>query len=180
MGPRAEGMYMRLYDLSVGLSQPIAISAELIIGRHAVLCLMATKTVPCRFFQKGICRNGNSCNFSHNLTVPAAAESRSERRAPRASIREVSSTIKTLGPAELCHFYQEGRCMKGEKCPRRHEILESQNLPVCQFFLAGKCTFGDTCRRSHTAGVVNVQTKSQPRQGIATHSLDVHTLCPQN
>jgi CCCH-type zinc finger/Zinc finger C-x8-C-x5-C-x3-H type (and similar)/RNA-binding, Nab2-type zinc finger len=153
-------------------------------GRHAVFVLMASKTIPCRFFQTGVCRNGNNCNFSHNLTFPASAESRNERRpGPRASIREVSSTIKTLRAAELCHFYQEGRCMKGDKCPRRHQIPRSPNLPadVCQFFLAGKCTFGDTCRRSHPVDMVSAQTNSRPWQGsTVTQALDVHTLCPLN
>lgn len=78
---------------------------------------MASKTIPCRFFQTGVCRNGNSCHFSHSSNFPAPAERRNDRRDPPWRIRQVSSTIKTLGNAELCHFYQEGRCMKGPFYP---------------------------------------------------------------
>ena len=153
---------------------------------------MTTKTVPCKFFQKGYCRNGNTCDYSHGLNLPAQAQSRYEQ--PTGLPPSTPKTAHTIGnkqsPArdiahfrESCHFFREGRCMKGDKCPRRHEIPESSNLTtdVCHFFLKGKCIFGDKCRRSHPIDTIHTQIKPTPENGaIATHTFSVYTLRPLN
>ena len=57
--------------------------------------------------------------------------------------------------------------MKGDKCPRRHEIPEKplQTSRVCSFFREGKCTFGKTCRMSHAPESTNAENET---------SLDTH------
>lgn len=108
---------------------------------------MTTKSVPCKFHQKGLCRNGSSCSFSHSASSVERPE--------------VAAKVRTLGPTNVsersstsCHYFLEGRCMKGDKCPRRHEGQEQsvRDSGRCLFFLQGNCSFGNTCRRSHSPG----------------------------
>ncbi|XP_062315657.1 E3 ubiquitin-protein ligase makorin-2 [Osmerus eperlanus] len=55
---------------------------------------MTTKQVTCRYFLHGVCREGNRCMFSHDLT--------------------------TSKPSTICKFYQRGVCAYGERCRYDH------------------------------------------------------------
>jgi hypothetical protein len=131
---------------------------------------MTAKTVPCQFFHKGFCRNGNTCNYGHDLNVSVPAHSSRYDQS-----RKIQSQDFARFP-QTCHFFREGRCMKGDKCPRRHEIPESSNpaTDICRFFLTGKCTFGDKCRRSHTLDAAHTQIKSaRENEATGAHTLSV-------
>ncbi|XP_036806891.1 probable E3 ubiquitin-protein ligase makorin-2 isoform X1 [Oncorhynchus mykiss] len=55
---------------------------------------MSTKQVTCRYFLHGVCREGNRCMFSHDLT--------------------------TSKPSTICKFYQRGVCAYGDRCRYDH------------------------------------------------------------
>ncbi|XP_020339629.1 probable E3 ubiquitin-protein ligase makorin-2 isoform X1 [Oncorhynchus kisutch] len=55
---------------------------------------MNTKQVTCRYFLHGVCREGNRCMFSHDLT--------------------------TSKPSTICKFYQRGVCAYGDRCRYDH------------------------------------------------------------
>jgi len=70
---------------------------------------MAAPSVSCIFFQRGNCRNGAACRFSHALAQSSDSEPQSD---PRSQV--------------LCKFYLQGNCNKGKNCPYRHD---EQPLP---------------------------------------------------
>ncbi|KAL6487642.1 hypothetical protein MHYP_G00042680 [Metynnis hypsauchen] len=63
-------------------------------------------------FQKKTCIKGDQCKFEHDNVIPEKKK-------------------------ELCKFYVQGYCTKGENCIYMHNILES------------KCYQGDNCKFSH-------------------------------
>ncbi|KAI1269055.1 hypothetical protein F5Y18DRAFT_439621 [Xylariaceae sp. FL1019] len=65
---------------------------------------MATTSTRCIFFQRGNCKNGDSCRFSHARapSPDALAQPDGRSRVP-------------------CKFYNQGNCNKGKACPYRHE-----------------------------------------------------------
>ncbi|XP_078517549.1 E3 ubiquitin-protein ligase makorin-2 [Lissotriton helveticus] len=54
----------------------------------------STREVTCRYFMHGVCREGNRCLFSHDLT--------------------------TSKPSTICKFYQKGQCAYGTRCRYDH------------------------------------------------------------
>lgn len=63
---------------------------------------MSLKLVPCRYYKMGQCRQGSSCQFSHDLNV------------------------KGTPP---CVYFLRGYCAKGDKCTFRHEKPEKEVRP---------------------------------------------------
>ena len=58
----------------------------------------------------------------------------------------------------ICHFYQEGRCQKGDKCPFSHQVtaqqimqqqLNNKKYEICKFYLNSFCSKGDKCTFMH-------------------------------
>nr|XP_020658207.1 probable E3 ubiquitin-protein ligase makorin-2 [Pogona vitticeps] len=56
--------------------------------------MSTTKDVTCRYFMQGVCREGNRCLFSHDLS--------------------------TSKPSTICKFYQKGQCAYGTRCRYDH------------------------------------------------------------
>lgn len=78
-----------------------------------------TSRVPCRFFQQGICRNGDSCQMSHD---------------PRDSQpRPLSHKFP-----EECAFFLQGKCSRGGGCTFAHGQDE---LAIIQSLQAEKDRF---------------------------------------
>jgi hypothetical protein len=53
----------------------------------------------------------------------------------------------------VCHFFVEGRCQKGDKCPFSHSIplLQSQRkLEICKYYLNGFCAKAEKCMFMHS------------------------------
>lgn len=111
---------------------------------------MTTKMVPCKFYQKGLCCKGSSCSFSHSTPAGSAFE----HPEAAAKVRRDNLTRGLQRPSASCYYFLEGRCMKGAKCPRRHDSEgpgpSVRSSEPCSFFLEGNCSFGNTCRRSHS------------------------------
>ena len=57
--------------------------------------------------------------------------------------------IKTLSGKQICQFYINGACKKGEKCPYSHNVEQIKKKELCKFFLSGNCSKGDKCLYSH-------------------------------
>ena len=74
--------------------------------------MAATTSTPCIFFQRGRCRNGDACRFSHASSDRASSDLHS-RPDPRAQV--------------LCKFHVQGICKQGAKCSYRHEQLDSSS-----------------------------------------------------
>jgi len=100
------------------------------------------ETAPlCWFFKEGLCKK-EQCPFRHYLNQ-----------------EEQMTGVKT-GESELCFYFKQGTCTKGEACPFRHILtLEEQRdgvpanapseAPLCYFWKEGKCTKGATCPFRH-------------------------------
>lgn len=107
------------------------------------------RTVPCSFFERGLCKNGTDCTFIHNETPGA----------PRA-------------PRLLCRFFEKGVCKLGDKCIFSHDAdtketeidketneMNSHLMPnvcqrnyrtlPCKFFPLGMCCKGSDCNFIH-------------------------------
>ncbi|XP_048871956.1 probable E3 ubiquitin-protein ligase makorin-1 isoform X1 [Brienomyrus brachyistius] len=69
-----------------------------------------TKHVTCRYFMHGVCKEGNNCRYSHELT--------------------------SSKPAMICKYFQRGCCAYGDHCrydhakPAKQEELEAPSLPA--------------------------------------------------
>ena len=50
---------------------------------------------------------------------------------------------------QICQFYINGACKKGDKCPYSHDAEQIHKKELCKFFLSGKCNKGDKCLYSH-------------------------------
>ncbi|KAI4803184.1 hypothetical protein KUCAC02_006740 [Chaenocephalus aceratus] len=71
-----------------------------------------TKHVTCRYFMHGLCKEGENCRYSHDLT-------------------------KSKPEAMICKFFQKGNCVFGDRCRFEHckpekneELPTTQTLPL--------------------------------------------------
>jgi len=65
------------------------------------------KTVPCKFFLMGHCKEGENCRFSHDkLPTTLSTPSRSTSSPPRAPVP--------------CKFFAQGNCHNGDRCKFAH------------------------------------------------------------
>ncbi|XP_061570698.1 probable E3 ubiquitin-protein ligase makorin-1 [Cololabis saira] len=78
-----------------------------------------TKHVTCRYFLHGLCKEGENCRYSHDLTSSNPA-------------------------GMMCKFFQKGNCVFGDRCRYEHskpvkkeELPSSQTLPPPSASLAG-------------------------------------------
>ena len=56
----------------------------------------------------------------------------------------------TLGnKKQICQFYINGACKKGDQCPYSHDVEQIKKNELCKFFLTGHCAKGDKCLYSH-------------------------------
>merc|ERR1719285_1586166 len=123
---------------------------------------------PCYEHQRGNCRFGASCVFSHSMTDkddmvevfinedrkqsreekdPASPKSESPRR-QRSPFRE--SSLELPKSEQYCPDLDSGHCRLGENCDFSHERLRTR---VCYDFKNGQCNWGKYCNFSHE-GVV--------------------------
>ena len=153
---------------------------------------MATPSKPCGFFRKGFCRYGVDCTYSHHndsgslpsQIVPvqsSAATTDNWRAKPRKAAQTAAPTPSTTGHTSKkpCYYFQDGRCMYGERCKLSHEILPRApelNSDICPHFLAGTCIYGDKCRRSHPADMARDHIETTVRIQSGPKRISVSSL----
>ncbi|KAF4661017.1 hypothetical protein FOL47_006878 [Perkinsus chesapeaki] len=93
----------------------------------------------CRFFVKGMCRNGSSCPFRHDYK------------------------------AVVCTYFLHGNCRNGSSCRFSHHLPESapnsQGGPppdVCKFFWHGSCRAGNNCKWRHVKAPSTLSAAPRP------------------
>jgi hypothetical protein len=74
---------------------------------------------PCRYFSIGVCKNGGSCAFAHDIPQRETPS----KRPPKNDTEAVEDSRAQI----ICKFYLRGECNNGNRCPYKHsEQLESQ------------------------------------------------------
>ena len=63
--------------------------------------------------------------------------------------KEKYKNFKSVKSKQICQFYINGACKKGDKCPYSHDAEQIHKKELCKFYLSGKCTKGDKCLYSH-------------------------------
>lgn len=127
----------------------------------------------------GACPNGDSCKFAHSVDElrifdgtckPLTADSQRAtiEQAFREAVSHPASDVpafegqektarrgRPLMKVDMCKFFQEGRCLRGNACTFAHEegdLKPRPNLyrtsPCFKFWTFGKCS--DDCKYSHS------------------------------
>lgn len=88
---------------------------------------VAQSKIPCRFYARGVCREGDNCRFSHVASRETANTDEAEAFQPGLDTR---SQVP-------CHFYLRGGCLKGDKCPYAHIEVNAveETIPERQVWL---------------------------------------------
>ncbi|KAJ1966764.1 Cleavage and polyadenylation specificity factor subunit 4 [Dispira parvispora] len=85
-------------------------------------CIKSTGSGICKYFLKGACRKGNSCQYRHT----AASEK-----------------------SVVCKHWIRGLCKKGDQCEFLH-VFDKSKMPECHFFKNfGYCGTGKACMYLH-------------------------------
>ncbi|CAJ1456229.1 unnamed protein product, partial [Effrenium voratum] len=130
------------------------------------------KTQLCKFYLEGTCFKGDECSYAHGedqLQAGGAPEGAPGEPLPMPPV--VPSLVPSLVPTpskfktQICKFYLEGTCFKGDECSYAHgeEQLqandavagvgpESPNFKtkICLYYLQGKCFRGEACSYAHS------------------------------
>lgn len=99
------------------------------------LSITLIKMAPCRFFARGVCRNGDSCNYIHELSSRTGRDLASDTPALPNTKLKLNVTgdphcNDEAKPAQNCRFFLQGKCNKGKDCRYDHltAILTSQQV----------------------------------------------------
>ena len=63
--------------------------------------------------------------------------------------KEKYYNFKSVKSKQVCQFYINGACKKGDKCPYSHDAEQIHKKELCKFYLSGKCAKGEKCLYSH-------------------------------
>jgi hypothetical protein len=88
---------------------------------------MAKLDEPCRHFQRGTCRWGDACKYSHTTTPkegPCYAFQRGERK--RGKKCKYSHNVPTPGEKGLCYAFARGECSRGSQCRYSHDVPDPE------------------------------------------------------
>ena len=61
----------------------------------------------------------------------------------------INNNFKAGKSKQICQFYINGACKKGENCPYSHDAEQIHKKELCKFYLSGKCAKGENCLYSH-------------------------------
>ena len=72
-----------------------------------------------------------------------------EKQEMKEKKKEKYKNYKSVKSKQVCQFYINGACKKGDKCPYSHDVEQIHKKELCKFYLSGKCMKGDKCLYSH-------------------------------
>ena len=67
---------------------------------------------PCRYFSIGVCKNGNTCAFTHDLIQKDTP--------PKPSLKNETQPTEDSRAQITCMFYLRGECTNRNGCPYKH------------------------------------------------------------
>ena len=94
--------------------------------------------------------NKNNNNNKNNDDSISSNEN-SEKKNINNNKKEKNKNYKSVKSKtrQICQFYINGACKKGDKCPYSHDAEQIHKKELCKFYLSGKCTKGAKCLYSH-------------------------------
>ncbi|KAF5190414.1 Zinc finger ccch domain-containing protein [Thalictrum thalictroides] len=110
--------------------------------------------VPCIYYNKGSCKNGNLCRFYHDEWTQREKEICIDvnKREPCPRFRDEGTMIQN----QICKNNLIGICTRKESCRRIHvDETSLQNL-VCGDYRRGCCVKGESCDRIHDVGTKEI------------------------
>ncbi|CAB4020168.1 poly [ADP-ribose] polymerase 12-like [Paramuricea clavata] len=112
----------------------------------------------CRNHIESHCPKGEACHLNHDVSSDTVTQA-----AKRMGLQDLTSeqlvTLIRVSVPTVCHFYNRGRCNRGEFCP---------NLHICQEFAKGhQFCKAKLCRHGHEEAL---------KQGPATKILKMYRL----
>ena len=95
-------------------------------------------------------KNNNNNNNKNNDDSISSNEN-SEKKNINNNKKEKNKNYKSVKSKtrQICQFYINGACKKGDKCPYSHDAEQIHKKELCKFYLSGKCTKGAKCLYSH-------------------------------
>ena len=75
--------------------------------------------------------------------------SKKSKNKKKSKSKKNNNSFKSVKSKQVCQFYINGACKKGDKCPYSHDTEQIHKKELCKFFLSGKCLKGDKCLYSH-------------------------------
>ena len=79
------------------------------------------KRSACKFFVKGLCTNGASCRFSHDVTITPTHGGGGGGRREGGGERE-----RERKPRPVCTFFKKGACINGTSCRFSHDVGDEE------------------------------------------------------
>ncbi|KFQ16910.1 Zinc finger CCCH domain-containing protein 6, partial [Merops nubicus] len=55
---------------------------------------------------------------------------------------------------QICKYFLEGRCIKGEQCKFDHDAEIEKKKEICKFYIQGYCTKGENCIYLHNESLI--------------------------
>ena len=95
--------------------------------------------------------NKNNNNNNKNNDDSISSNENSEKKNINNNKKEKNKNYKSVKSKtrQICQFYINGACKKGDKCPYSHDAEQIHKKELCKFYLSGKCTKGAKCLYSH-------------------------------
>ena len=92
-------------------------------------------------------KNNNNKNNDDSIS----SNENSEKKNINNNKKEKNKNYKSVKSKtrQICQFYINGACKKGDKCPYSHDAEQIHKKELCKFYLSGKCTKGAKCLYSH-------------------------------
>ena len=99
--------------------------------------------------EKQISENNSSNEHENNSISYEEEKSKKHPKKKKKQKNINNNNFRTVKPKQICQFYINGACKKGDKCPYSHEAEQIHKKELCKFFLSGKCMKGEKCLYSH-------------------------------
>ena len=101
----------------------------------------SVNSVVCLYWLKGLCKNGNNCNYLHEAIpekLPECPHGINCTKQGCCPLKHIKKEQKE------CHSYSSGYCPYGKKCKDFHKQKD-----ICLNYLLGFCPEGPNCQLYH-------------------------------